>query len=329
MAKRIFHLISELDIGGTERSLLKLLPHLQADFDNVVVCAIGRGVVGQELEQAGIRVKYLDGRPWRLYRLLRQERPDVLVTYLIYAGVFGRIIGRLEGVEKIISCQRSSLLDRPYLRWADWLTSWLVDQYVVQRSTMPVPRRPVTVIPNLVELPDLSQKQASSTLTVTCVSNLRPGKGHVYLLRAWEKISIHFPGAQLQLVGDGPLWECLAKLPNIQWLGRQDDVNDALRRSDIFVLPSLAEGMSNALLEAMSWELPCIASDIPANHAVITLEETGLLVPAADSDALAKGLERLLTNADLRQKLGAAARQYVEQHHAPRVIVPLWRVLLS
>lgn len=318
MAKRIFHLISELDIGGTERSLLKVLPHLQNDFENIVICAIGRGIVGKELGQAGISVHYLDGQPWLLYPLLRREKPDVLITYLIYADIVGRFIGKLAGVKKIISFQRSSLLGRGYVRWIEKITSFLVDEHVTQKE-----------IPNIVELPDLSRWQKTAELTVTCVSNLRPGKGHIYLLRAWDKIAARFPGAKLVLVGDGPLRSSLPRPANVKWLGRQHAVDGVLSRSDLFILPSLAEGMSNALLEAMSWGLPCIACDIPTNRAIIISEENGLLVPAADAGALAAAQERLLMDAALRQKLGTAARQHIEQHHAPHVIVPLWLKLLS
>ena len=90
--------------------------------------------------------------------------------------------------------------------------------------------------------------------------------------------------------------------------------------SDIFILPSRAEGMSNALIEAMSCGLPCIVSNIPANTQLITNGENGLVVSLDDQEALAEAIIQLTQDEDLRQKLGQAATQTVASHYSINII---------
>ena len=136
------------------------------------------------------------------------------------------------------------------------------------------------------------------------------------LLSAWQKIHHHHPEANLLIAGAGPEAESLTKLagPQVCWLGYRRDIDQLLPAVDLFVLPSISEGLSNALLEAMASGIACLASDIPGNNELISDDVDGRLFAATDVSALAQQIDDLLQSAEQRQRLGLAARQRVVSH---------------
>jgi glycosyltransferase involved in cell wall biosynthesis len=104
-------------------------------------------------------------------------------------------------------------------------------------------------------------------------------------------------------------------------LGDRADVREVLAALDVFVLPSRTEGMSNALLEAMAMALPVVATAVGGTPEVIADGRSGLLVPPDDASALAAAIARVLADADLARRLGAAARQTVEERYGARSMV--------
>jgi glycosyltransferase involved in cell wall biosynthesis len=148
-------------------------------------------------------------------------------------------------------------------------------------------------------------------------------------------VSIRF-----DVVGDGPLRDELSALAgnlgvgsDVRFLGYRDDIAPLLDRADLFVLPSRAEGISNALLEAMAVGLPVVASAVSGNTDVIEPEVNGLLVEADDPASLAATVLRLLDEPGLRRRLGGEARRTVETRysieHVGERYVDLYRELVS
>jgi glycosyltransferase involved in cell wall biosynthesis len=122
--------------------------------------------------------------------------------------------------------------------------------------------------------------------------------------------------AVLLIVGDGPLRGELEREAaacglgrSVRFVGSQPDVTSFYLGADVFVLPSLTEGLSNALLEAMAAGLPVVASDVRGNREVVEDGVSGFLVDWADADAAARRVARLLEDAVLRRRLGTAARR--------------------
>lgn len=342
--KKILHFVSGLEVGGTETQLLRIVPLLQGDLDNRVCCFSGRGPIGKLLEEKGVKVYYLDfkGRKdifvyWRFGQVLREYKPDVLVTYLIHCDLIGRFWGRIFGVKKVVCSQRGSLLQWEFLRIFDRLTTFLVTKYLVQTEVaklelskkLALSEDRFFTIPNGIDLSEydfpLDQERKKLELgipienkNIVCVSKLRRGKGHEYLLEAFEGLYKKVKNVSLLIVGDGEKRDDLhnqikdyASKNSIYFLGDRNDVKEILRISDIFVLPTLGEGMSNALLEAMAAELPIIATDIPENRELITNGSTGILVPKQSSIQITNACLRLIENSQLRESLSKSTKEAI------------------
>lgn len=165
------------------------------------------------------------------------------------------------------------------------------------------------------------QLTASGTAPVAVYTGrLHEAKGIQYLIAAWTSVSERLPDARLWIVGDGPyrgaLDQQIADLGldgRVILCGAFDSVDDFLAAADLYVLPSLEEGMSLALLEAMAAGVPVIATDIPANQPLVEHEQEGLLVPPRDDKSLAEAIVRLFGDHELAQRLTAAARSRVER----------------
>ncbi len=154
---------------------------------------------------------------------------------------------------------------------------------------------------------------------IAMVGTLKEVKGHRYMVEAMTSIAPQHPDVHALFIGDGPLKrelqaqvEKVSLDTHIHFLGNRSDVPELLAASDFFALPSLWEGLSMALLEAMTTGLPIVASEVSGTVGAITPNETGLLVPPGDSQQLAEAIEQLLTNPKQAQAMGAAARRLVE-----------------
>ncbi|MGI9500428.1 MAG: glycosyltransferase family 4 protein [Geminicoccaceae bacterium] len=139
-----------------------------------------------------------------------------------------------------------------------------------------------------------------------------------HLLTAWPMVLARHPEASLVIVGDGSQAAGLrqAAPARTRFTGAIEDVTPWLRAADIFTLPSLAEGLSNAVLEALASGLPAAVLDIPGNRHLITHQETGLLLPTDDGQSLADTLADLMDTPEQRERLGSAGRNLIEQRYS-------------
>jgi glycosyltransferase involved in cell wall biosynthesis len=183
----------------------------------------------------------------------------------------------------------------------------------------------IELIPNGVQVEESETKtsySSSDAIQLVFVGRLARAKGLDVLLRALELLTrqVPQPGYRLTILGKGALQQHLEEMAaamgisdHVDFEGEVVDVGPYLSRSDIFILPSQAEGISNALLEAMAVGCPCIATDIPGNNSLIQHERNGLLVNQGDARELAAAIDRLATHPKLREQFGRAARETVEE----------------
>ena len=161
-------------------------------------------------------------------------------------------------------------------------------------------------------------------------------KGQQYLIEAARRLQQTHPQIHFMLLGDGKdgtwLRESAKDLTNITFSGFVDNVGDYLSIFDMFVFPSLEEGLGSILLDVMSFSKPIIASDVDGIPDIIHHEKTGLLVPAKNSDALYDSIIRLYEDQTLRHRLASAGHRLV-QDYAPEALslhyLKLYQELLS
>lgn len=156
---------------------------------------------------------------------------------------------------------------------------------------------------------------------VTIIARLTPQKGHQYAIRALEQIVATHPHIRFLVVGEGPLEshlrqmvETLSLTKHVRFLGLRKDVPDILKISDLLLLPSLYEGFGLVLLEAMATKKPVLASKVGPIPEVVVDGGTGLLVPPADSQAIAEAILKLDHDVTLRLNLGKAGYERLKDH---------------
>jgi glycosyltransferase involved in cell wall biosynthesis len=181
---------------------------------------------------------------------------------------------------------------------------------------------------------------APDAVLIATIARLHPQKGHVYLIEAARNVVQSYPESVFLIVGEGPERGRIERLigdyglaDHFRILGQRPDVPALLAAADLFVLPSLTEGLSMSLLEAMAAHVPVIASAVGGSPELIQEGETGLLVPPEDSAELARAILTLLDDRDYRACLAEAGYRRVCDHFSvesmssayEKLIGDLWR----
>jgi glycosyltransferase involved in cell wall biosynthesis len=170
---------------------------------------------------------------------------------------------------------------------------------------------------------------------VLYAGRLSPEKGVDFLIQSCALLN-RSTQAKLLIAGDGPERERLQEVARtagladrILWYGSIDNVLPYLQASDVFVMPSQFEGLSNALLEAMACELPVIATDVTGNNELITNGDNGVLVAYGDEAALAAAMRAVLENPRMGRELASHAHDYVRQHHSLDDVITRYEALYA
>jgi glycosyltransferase involved in cell wall biosynthesis len=162
---------------------------------------------------------------------------------------------------------------------------------------------------------------SSDEMVFGSVGRLVPTKGHIYLIEAFEKVRKVFPNSRLVIIGEGPLSDELKEKARktsassqISFLGYRKDVLELLKGLDVFVFPSLAEGLGLALIEAMGSRIPAIASKAGGIPEAFGQNKCGILVPAKDINSLAEAMKEIAhLDQEKRKIMGNAARARIEE----------------
>lgn len=358
--KRVFHIIQSLDNGGCENMLLRTLP-LVDEFEHTIITLKELGELAPRFASANIRVVTVHYQSFfdfsglfRLRTLVKEEQPNLVLSYLFHADMITRFF-----LHDILPTPPIPFLRTTYnhpryfiARLLMRLTRPLVKQYIANseavkrfyRERLGITSDNIQVLPNGIDttlsLSSSSLKEslgiAPGETVIVCVANLHTNKGHTYLLEAFERVYQKYPNMRLFLIGDGEEKANLKKQidtytsrKHIFFLGKRTDVHEILQLSHIFVLPTLFEGMSNALMEAMAAGLPVITTDIEENRELVKDKETGILVPVKNSDTIADALDTLLANEALRSQIGQTAKKFIEENFSLKKIARDWNNLLA
>jgi glycosyltransferase involved in cell wall biosynthesis len=272
-------------------------------------------------------------------KLARHGRYDIIDAWLYPADVLSAVTRPLTRVPVVMSGRRNLDPHETFGR-AGGIVDLIADRMtdvVVANSTAAADHAlanerldpaKVRIIRNGVDLPSLERRDRADTrrqlgveddqLVIGCVANYLPVKRHDLLIEAFASVVKAFPNVRLALVGDGPMRAAMKAQvtaegldERIRLVGSVANAPSMLGAFDVAVQASRSEGLPNALLEAAAAGLPIVATAAGGTGEIVRDGETGLLVPVDDPHALASALLRAVSDAELRRRLGTAAREHV------------------
>ena len=352
----IAHVVYRFDTGGMENGMVNLFNHLPPErFRHVVITQRGytdfrKRITAQPVEFYDLGKREGHDYRWmpRLYQLFNTLRPDILHTRNLNAmeaqfvgaawGIKGRVHGEhgrdmydIDGTNWKYNLMRRAVrrLTHQYIAVSQDLAQWL-------KNTVHVPESRLSQIYNGVDTLKFSPGPRPDTLApaffagATCVigsvGRMAKVKDFPTLVRAFIQLCKTQPdaaGLRLVIVGGGPIQaECQALIDaaglsaRALFPGDRSDTADWLRSFDIFVLPSLGEGISNTILEAQSTRLPVIATRVGGTPELVIDGENGSLFTPGDEPALTGLLKTYVENADMRRHAGQQARARIERGFA-------------
>lgn len=359
---RVLHIIDHLGLGGAQTFMVELACYQQrhTTIAPTVCCLTELTVLSTRLEQAGVPLIHFHVNrrnyaqvaaiPWRLNRLIRQGRYDLVHTHLFTSATFGRLAALTARVPSVNHEQCNewsgvSGLIRTVDRALGPVTAM---QICVSASTRDynirgkgiAPQR-LIVIPNLVD-PQRYRPAADPTLRtrvraefglpaetplVIGIGRLERQKRFDIFVQAAAAVLTQMPAAAFLVVGDGALRPALTQqaqelgvAARVHFTGARSDVATLLQAADLFLLTSDYEGLPVTLLEALATGIPAVATAVDGNVEVFAWGDVGALVPPAHPQAAADATLRLLAAPELRRKLGATGRAVVEEHYSPAVV---------
>jgi glycosyltransferase involved in cell wall biosynthesis len=362
---KILRIISRLAIGGSTYHAIVLTAHQDKEvFDCTLVRGTEGPTEGTMLEfahQKGVKsVRYVPDMEreisvkrdalalWKLYRLIRRERPDIVDTHQSKAGALGRLAAILAGTKVRIHTIHGHVF---YNFFGKLKTSFivLVERFLARYSTLVVavsenvrkevlafkvgtPEKVVT-IPYGIELDkylsidghrgNLRRELGFSEkdIVIGNVQRLVPTKGHSYLFEGIRLLKETAPEVRFVIAGDGEiraelerLVESLGLVERVHFLGFREDVDNIYADSDALIFPSLTEGAPFAIIEALASGRPVVATDVGGISELIDDGKCGFVVPARDPKALAQALLKLIRDENLRRTFGENARRKVYPH---------------
>jgi glycosyltransferase involved in cell wall biosynthesis len=342
---RVVYLAHAFMVGGAEEMVLNLVRHLPSRFEALVCCIHEAGPIGEEIRGTGTPVTVLGLTPslrrpgdiLGIARHLRDVQPQIVHTFLLTASLYGRFAAILARVPIVIGTEVNIYEHkRSAHAMAERLLMGATDRVVVSAESVrdfyvkQVHADPskIDVIYNAVDFTQahstVSRLEMRASLAIPAnarvagvIARLTEQKGHQYL---FEALASH-PGLEdvhVLVVGGGDQRDALGRdvdvkglSARVHFLGARRDLGNLLAAMDVFVLPSLWEGLPLSLVLAMGAGVPVVATAVAGIPEVVDEGRTGLLVPPRDATALGTALARLLSDSDLRRQMGADARDAV------------------
>ena len=354
----IQHVLLSLEPGGLENGVVNVVNRLNRDrFRSSVCCLKHAGGFACRLPpQVSVHEMALRSgndplMPLKLALLFRRTRPDIVHTRNPEAFFYGMLGAKIAGVPAVVHSEHGrTFLDRPLRFRVQRILSGYVDAiFAVSEqlkrdlaSHVGIAADRIGVLHNGVDLARFAPADrdavrarlgiAPGTILIGSVGRLAKVKDYPCLLRAVAALGVE--DVEVMLVGDGPergALEDLSRTPalrgRVRMLGHRDDISALLGAMDVFVLPSISEGMSNTLLEAMAAGVAIVASNVGGTPEIVRDGVDGLLFESGDEFALRESLHRLMADALLRARFGQTGRERVLANFSIEAMISRYEAL--
>lgn len=358
---RILIVVSNLEYGGAQRQIVELVNNLDMSRYDVQIASLSDYVPLASQIKPAVRVHIVHKRSrfdfsvvFKLLPIVRQQRTDIVHTYLFDAEIAGRLVALFTTRRlKVIGAERNTNYEFKQIQLIAYkLTNWLCDVVIANSQSgadfnskhLGIPPEQYRVIYNGVDSDrfcPMDRRSARSALglgdehkVIGVFASFKAQKNHLFLLDAVLSIRDDYPEVRLLLVGEmlyggmhgsddyndrvvGRIQD--TALSEICILpGNRDDVEALYPACDFTVLPSLFEGTPNVILESMSCGVPVIATRVSDNDRIVVDNETGLLVELGNTAALAAALRRMLDNPSETAEFGKRSRERIIEHFSTR-----------
>lgn len=343
----ILYLTNHLNIGGISSYLLTLATGLKRKGHRIYVASSGGEILPRFIEEdigyipipiktkSEISPKILVSL-FKLSGLSRQKNIDIIHSHSRTTQVLGHLLSRNSGIPHISTCHgffKKRFFRKIFPCWGNKVIaiSESVKEHLLR--DFKVKEEDIRVIHNGIDV-DKFRAQGSEFRVglkkklglgegpvIGIIARLSAEKGHTYLIKAMPEVITRIPQAQLLIVGEGRMREELVSLTqemglekSVFFLPSVMDTQEVLSSMDLFVLPSLKEGLGLALMEAMACGLAVVGSDVGGIKSLIQNRYNGLLVRHSDSRELSYAILELLQNSALGKSLGSNARIFINQN---------------
>jgi len=345
--KKIVHVTSSLRIGGAEAVLCDLIKGLGNEQFEHHVIYFHRGRREQQVRQLGVQTYQIRGLfslydPvffYRLWKLIRLLKPDVIHSLLWSANVSSRLVAQLLSIPHVSVYHNNIDQDGRLRNLLDKATRIISERLVavsdevaesIVKTDLRFSKKKIIVIKNGVDADEVREKAEHERVSrdilglpekcfvIGSVGRFCPVKNYPLLISAFASLVIKSDQAYLVLVGVGPDEEALRE--QVRKLKIEDRVIFIIGRSsygyfslfDCFVQSSDKEGISIALLEAMSCGIPCVATHVDSCHSVLVSGKNGLVVKAGKIQDLLDAIRRLEEDYTLARRLGQEGKKFVD-----------------
>ncbi|MGM0600332.1 MAG: glycosyltransferase [Candidatus Rifleibacteriota bacterium] len=316
---RVHFVVSSQELGGGERLALSLISYLKAKNIKVsATCCPGK--LSKKLEMLGIEHSTASLKfgglffILKLFKDLKNYRPSIISSHLNKASLFAGIsrlfykipvVSHVHGLNKLFYYSSSDHLIT---------VSKSICAHLIRQGAGP---NKITVVPNSVKLQAKPPRKLDpeKRLKVCIIAKLHKNKGHFWALKAILQNSTILPNLEIHLIGEGPEEQNLKTLAAkgkfdipVIFHGFVSNPCNLIEEMDIALLPSLGEGIPLSLLEAMSFAIPCVATNVGGIPEIITHNKNGILIESKDDTNLVKTLQQL-AKPDFYNKLSAGAHE--------------------
>ncbi len=355
---RVYFLIPSLRGGGAEKVAIQIASRLNpVFFQSALVVGEKKGdylsFLPPKLRIVDLHKKRVRGILFPLIKLIKNEKPDILVSFMHHCNLVAILSKILSGQKvKLIAAERNPI---EYLSKKNFLfklkltierllyrscTAILVSSKGMKKNVvkfLKFPAEKIKVIYNPIDIKNILQKSHQSIdhpwlnnkkipVIISC-GRLVPQKGFNNLIKAFSKL-LKTRKAKLIILGQGAQKKSLLNLierlkikSSVDLVGFKKNPYALMARADIFVLSSMWEGMPNVLLEAMALGLPIVSTDCPYGpNELIKSGESGLLVSPANPEEMAKAIDKFLTNRGFAIQCGRNARLSAEKFSIQNIV---------